>query len=176
MAVHFPGFTVTAEIISVELHIYWRSVPLSPHSPVKSFSQSDSMTWLVNGGRGTDNVIFSHNIWCHFRLCSTSTCHMKLNFCFFSECGTFTMFSLHNKWTGNLHKYNDGTESNRTGKQLWDIASQFQNCVAVTAHFSILSSTLIYTSTPTCSASVSPDFMALYKCCIIIIILIIISW
>jgi len=58
---------------------------------------------------------FSHNIWCHFRLCSTSTRHMKLNFYCFSECGTLSikLFSLHNKWTGNftnLHKYNDDTE------------------------------------------------------------------
>jgi len=35
---------------------------------------------------------------------------MKLNFFAFLECGTFTIFSLHNKWTGNLHKYNDDTE------------------------------------------------------------------
>ena len=114
MAVHFPGFTV------VQKWDQWTCTSTEGLSPPPLIHQSSHSVWLdwwMRGG-GTDketwpNVIFSYNIWCYFGLCSTSTCsscHMKLNFCFFSECITFTIFSLRNKWTVNLHKYNDDTE------------------------------------------------------------------
>jgi len=51
----------------------------------------------------------------------------EVEFLLFSECGTFTIFSLHNKWTVNLHKYNDDTELVNTCETLL-------NCVAVAAH------------------------------------------
>jgi len=70
---------------------------------------------------------------------------MKLNFCFIFRSGTFTIFSLHNKWTGNLHKYNDDTELlNNCETLLINSKLCRSDRARLLIIFSILSTTLMY--------------------------------
>ena len=75
--------------------------------------------------------LFWHHVTEHRKLRQTKLYKTKVDFAT-EKLGIFIIFSLHIKLHGDSYMCDD---KHRIANQLRGIANQFQNCVAVTAHY-----------------------------------------